>query len=64
VASKRYGLSKVTKEKVGLKAKGRELIGGDGSYEVMEFPAPYKGIFGQENGVQRLRNVYFWIGIF
>jgi hypothetical protein len=30
---------KATKEKLGFKAKGREVIGGDGSYQLKESPA-------------------------
>ncbi len=45
-----------TKEKLGLKAKGREVVGRDGSYELRESPAAYKVIFGHENAVLRLQN--------
>ncbi len=38
-----------TKDKLGVKAKGREVIGGDGSYELRESPASYKGILDHEN---------------
>jgi hypothetical protein len=49
-----------TKEKLGFKAKGREVIGGEGSYELRESPAPYKAILGPENGGLRHQNTYFW----
>ena len=49
-----------TKEKLGSKAKGREVIGGDGSYELKESPTPYKGILGHENAVLRPQNEYPW----
>lgn len=49
-----------TKERLGFKARAREVIGGDGSYELKESPAPYSGILVQENGVLRLQNEYFW----
>jgi putative transposase len=49
-----------TKEKLGVKVKGREVIGGDGSYELRESPAPYKAILGHENNVLRFENTYFW----
>ena len=49
-----------TKEKLGSKAKGREVIGVDGSYELRESPGPYKGILGHENAVLRPQNEYFW----
>ncbi len=47
-----------TKEKLGFKAKGREVIGGDGSYELRESPASYKGILGHENAVLSPQNGY------
>ncbi len=47
-----------TKEKLGFRAKGREVIGGDGSYELKESPAPYSGILGHENVVLRLQNIF------
>jgi len=47
-----------TKEKLGFKARGREVIGVDGSYELRE-PAPYTGLLGHENAVLRPQNVYF-----
>ncbi len=49
-----------TKEKLGFKAKGRKVVREGGSYELRESPAPYKGIFGYENGVLRPQNGYFW----
>lgn len=50
----------LTKEKLGFQAKGREVIGVDGSYELRESPAPYNGILGHENPVLRPHNKYFW----
>jgi len=61
-ARRRYGLSEETKERLGFEVKGREVIGGDGSYELRESPAPYEGIFWYENGVLRLQHGYFWNG--
>jgi REP-associated tyrosine transposase len=49
-----------TKEKLGVKAKGRELFGGDGSFELRECPAPYSEILGHENESLRLENTYLW----
>jgi putative transposase len=49
-----------TKEKLGFKAKGREVLGGAGSYELRESPAFYRGLLGYENGGLRLENAYFW----
>jgi hypothetical protein len=48
------------KEKLGVKVKGREMIGGDGSYELRKSPAAYEGILGHENEGPRLENTYFW----
>jgi putative transposase len=50
----------ITKEKLGIKAKGREVVGEQGSYVLQEPPAPYNGIFGLENGVLRAQNEHFW----
>jgi hypothetical protein len=48
-----------TKDKLGVKGKGREVIGADGSYELRESPVPYRGILGHENEGLRLENTYF-----
>jgi len=48
------------KERLGFKARGREVTGKDGSYELKEPPAPYSGILGHENDDLRPENVYFW----
>ena len=50
----------VMKEKLGVKGKGREVIGGDGSYELRESSATYKGILGHESACLRLENTHFW----
>ena len=49
-----------TKETLGDKGEGREVIGGDGSYELRESPAVYEGILGHGNAVLRLQNECFW----
>jgi REP element-mobilizing transposase RayT len=49
-----------TKEKLGIKAKGREVVGEDGSYMLRESAAPYSSILGHENDGLRLENTYFW----
>ena len=38
-----------TKEKLGFKAKGREVVGRDGSFELKEEQLPYRGILRHEN---------------
>jgi putative transposase len=50
----------MTKEKLGIKAKGRKVVGEDGSYVLQEPAAPYNGIFGLENDVLRAQNEHFW----
>jgi putative transposase len=50
----------MTKEKLGYKVKGREVIGGNGSYQLREPPAAYKGNSGLENEALRLQNEHFW----
>jgi hypothetical protein len=50
----------VTKEKLGFKAKGREVIGSGGRYQLREFPAPFVGNLALENEVLRIQNEYFW----
>jgi len=49
-----------TKEKLGIRAKARKVIGEDGSYVLRESPAPYKSILGHENDALRPDNAYFW----
>ena len=50
----------MTKEKLGFKAKGREVTGEDGGYVLREPPAPYNSVLGHENAVLRPENAYFW----
>jgi len=50
----------MTKEKLGIKAKGREVVAEDGSYVLRESRAPYSTILGHENDVLRPENAYFW----
>jgi putative transposase len=50
----------MTKEKLGIKAKGREVAGEDGSYVLRESPTPYNSILGHENDALRPENAYFW----
>jgi len=46
-------------EKIGFKAKDREVVGRDGSFELKEPPAAYRGILRQENAFLRPQNQYF-----
>jgi hypothetical protein len=47
---------KGTNKMSGFKAKAREVIGGNGNYELKESPAPYKGNLVLENEPIRLQN--------
>jgi putative transposase len=49
-----------TKEKLGFKAKGCEVIGGNGGYELREPPVVYKAVLGHGNGCLRPENTHFW----
>ena len=49
-----------TKEKLGFKAKGREVVGRGGSFELKEAQMPYRGIFRPENAILSPQNQYFW----
>ena len=49
-----------TIQKLGIKAKGREFIGGNKSCELRESAVPYGGNFTPENGYLRPQNVYYW----
>ena len=49
-----------TIQRLGIKAKGRGIIGGDKSCELRELTASYGGNFTPENGPLRPQNVYYW----
>jgi len=49
-----------TKEKLGIKAQGREVIEADGSYALRESSIPYKTILRAENDGVRPQNGYYW----
>ncbi len=49
-----------TKEKLGMRAKGRRVVGQDRTYELREPAAPYSGLFGTKKGLLRPENAYFW----
>lgn len=50
----------MTKEKLGFKARGRDVIGGHGSYVLQEPPGSYQGILGHENDDLSHENAFFW----
>ena len=49
-----------TKEKLGIRAMGREIIGANGSYELRDPEISYNGNFDPENGDLRQENTFFW----
>jgi len=49
-----------TKERLGVRDRGRKLVGTGDNFELRESPAPYKGISGPENEAVRLQNEYYW----
>jgi len=49
-----------TKKRLGIKAKGRKIVGSKKSYELREPAVSYGGNFTPENGLLRLQNTYFW----
>jgi len=49
-----------TKEKLGMRAKGRKMFGTGDTFELRESPAPYNGISGYENEAIKLQNEYYW----
>jgi putative transposase len=51
---------KATKERLGIKAIGREIVGADGSCELREEEASYRTVFDPENGGLRQENTFFW----
>lgn len=49
-----------TKERLSVRAQGREVIETRGAYVLREPSAPYSTGFRGENGILRLQNTYFW----
>lgn len=58
VGSERF--IEATKSMLGIKAKGRKIIGREKSYELREAAASYGGDFASENGHLSLKNAYYW----
>jgi hypothetical protein len=54
------GFVEATKDRLGIKAKGRRVLEEDGSYEVREPAAAYGRDFGPKNGFLRPQNSYSW----
>ena len=49
-----------TKERLGIKAIGRDVIGSQGTFELREPEVPYKANFGPENDDLRQENRFYW----
>ena len=49
-----------TKERLGIRAIGREVVGDDGAFELRESTVAYDSGFAMENGDLRGENAYFW----
>ena len=58
VGSKQF--VETTKKRLGIKGRGRHVLGKNGGYELREPPAPYNGHFAPENAVLSHKNTYFW----
>jgi putative transposase len=50
----------VTQEKLGVKAKGRKVVGNGETYELREGQSSYNDVFGPKKGTLRPKNAYFW----
>jgi putative transposase len=49
-----------TLKRLGIKAKGRKIIGSKKCYELREPSIPYAANLSPENGLLRLQNTYYW----
>ena len=58
ISVRNKGFVEATKERLGIRAKGRKVFRNNGAYELREPAAPYKGVFDPENGLLRLENTY------
>ena len=50
----------VTREKPGIKAKGRNVFGAEGSCELRESSGRYESILGFKNRSLSPQNAYYW----
>ena len=48
------------KERLGIRAKGRKVVGGASRFELREVSAPYIDVFGGENVDLSEKNTFFW----
>jgi len=49
-----------TKEQLGIRARGREVMGAEGTYQLREASEPYGYTFAPQNDDVRHENRYFW----
>jgi putative transposase len=49
-----------TKDRLGIKAKGRKVFRNNGAYELREPAAPYKALLDPKNDVLKPENAFFW----
>lgn len=54
------GFVRDTKERLGIKAVGRDVIGANGSYELREPETPYEANFSLESEGLRQENTFYW----
>ena len=50
-------------KKLGVKAKGRKVVGSNKNYELREPTVSYGAKFSPENGLLSLQNTYYWENI-
>ncbi len=50
----------ITKQKLGIRVKGRDVVGDGGGYQLMEPSASYKVDSDPENDLLSLDNTYTW----
>ena len=53
------GFVEATKERLGIKTRGRKVLGNNKTYQLRESAASYGDNFSPENGVLRLENIHF-----
>ena len=57
------GFVKTTQEKLGIKGKGQEILGGNGSYQLREAQTANNGFFDLGNSHLRSQNTNFYENI-
>ena len=50
----------VTQEKLGIKARGRKVVGNSDTYELREAQCSCDDVFDYEKGILRSKNIYSW----